>query len=276
MPAAQITLVNLEKAITRTAKSDSSGVDRFPSLAPGNYRVTAIAQGFNKAETTVVLSTNKTRDISLTLGAEGVTQGVTVTTEAPLLNTAETRNQLTLDKHCRRTHILHVPQQQRFSPVSVARSYPITRHFFFSIEPLRSVAANNASTVTFEDPAFVQFAKAAFPNTVGTSIVSNYGVAGSRIRLYRRRPAQLFPVGSAQACGTASTGFLPCGTPVLDQGQFSSSAFRNAVQYNVRLDKYFSKDRLYGTVYRQHLVQGPPTNDPLRPPTTLRRPRLTR
>lgn len=83
--------------MNRTASTDGSGVYRFPSLAPGNYRVTAVAQGFNKAETVIVLSTNETRDVPLKLGAEGVTQGVTVTTEAPLLNTAETRNQLTLD-----------------------------------------------------------------------------------------------------------------------------------------------------------------------------------
>lgn len=389
MPAAQVTLLSLDKAVTRIATSDGSGVYRFPSLAPGNYRLTATAQGFSKGETTVVLSTNETRDVSLTLGAEGATQGVTVTTEAPLLNTAETRNQLTLDKQAfdnlplpgrnfvtlialapgvsgRGTSTdnfnteaandvsangrgangnLYVidglditssvrpgvtnltPNPDSVAEVAIqtntfnvdygrassiqtsittksgsdqyhgfasdyftyqklrtythfARSYrpyhsnnisagiggPIVPNheafFFFSIEPLRSVAANDATTVTFEDPAFIQFAKTAFPNTVGTSIISNYGVQGVANTVIYQTAAQQFPVGSAQACGTASTGFLPCNTPVLDQGQFSSSAFRNAVQYNVRLDKYFSKDRLYGTVYRQHLDTGAPNPRP--------------
>ncbi len=96
MPTAQITLLNVDQNVSHVATSDGSGVYRFPSLAPGNYRLTAIAKGFSKGETAVVLNTNETRDVSLTLGAEGVTQGVTVTAEAPLLNTAETRNQLTL------------------------------------------------------------------------------------------------------------------------------------------------------------------------------------
>lgn len=389
IPATQVTLLNLEKNISRTATSDDSGVYRFPSLAPGNYRVTAAAPGFSNAEMTVVLSTNETRDVSLKLGAQGANQGVTVTAEAPLLNTAETRNQLTLDTRAfdnlplpgrnfvtlialapgvsgRGTTTdnfnteaandvsangrgangnLYVidglditssvrpgvtnltPNPDSVSEVAIqtntfnvdygrassiqtsittksgsdhyhgfasdyftnqklqafthfARAYKpyhsnnisagiggpiVPKHqafFFFSIEPLRSVATNNAATVTFEDPAFVQFAKNTFPTTVGTSIVSNYGVQGIAGTTVSKTAAQLFPVGSAQACDAASTGFLPCGTPVVDQGQFSSSAFRNAVQYNFRLDKYFSADRLYGTVYRQHLDTGSPNQRP--------------
>ena len=389
IPAAQVTLLSLEKNISRTAASDGSGVYRFPSLAPGNYRITTTAQGFNKGEINVVLSTNETRDVSLTLGAEGVTQGITVTAQAPLLNTAETRNQLTLSRQAfdnlplpgrnfvtlialapgvsgrgtttdnfnteaandvsangrgangnlyvidglditssvrpgvtnltpnpdsvaevaiqtntfnvdygrassiqtsittksgsdqyhgfasdyftnqkfqAYTHFARHYQPYHSNNISAGIGGPIIPHhqafFFFSIEPLRSVAANNAATVTFEDPAFIQFAKTAFPNTVGTAIVSSYGVNGIANTTVSKTAAQLFPSGSAQACGTASTGFLPCNTPVIDQGQFSSSAFRNAVQYNVRLDKYFSKDRLYGTVYRQHLDTGSPNQRP--------------
>ena len=164
------------------------------------------------------------------------------------------------------THFARSYQPYHSNNISAGIGGPIVpRHqafFFFSIEPLRSVAANNGATVTFKDPAFIQFAKTAFPNTVGTSILSNYGVSGVENTIVPQTAAQMFPAGSAQACGTASTGFLLCGTPVLDQGAFSSSAFRNAVQYNIRLDKYFSKDRLYGTVYRQHIDTGAPYQRP--------------
>lgn len=40
------------------------------------------------------------------------------------------------------------------------------------------MAANNASIKTFEDPAFIQSAKTAFPSAAGISIVTTCGVAG--------------------------------------------------------------------------------------------------
>ena len=392
IPNADVTLVNLAQSVTRTAKADNSGVYRFPSLAPGEYRITALASGFSKGDATIVLSTNETRDVAVTLGVEGVTQGVTVTTEAPLLNTAETRNQLTLDTKAfdnlplpgrsfiglialapgvsgigtagsfsdnfntetandvsangrgangnlyvvdglditssvlpgvtnltpnpdsiaeasiqtntfgvdygrassiqttvttksgsdqfhgfasdyftnqylqARTHFQTKLPPAHSNNISAGIGGPIVPHheafFFFSIEPLRSSNSTLGQTVTFEDPAFVQFAKANFPNTVGTGLVSNYGVANVGNVAVSQTALSLFGPNSADPCGTAASSFLPCATPVIDSGTFNAASFRNAVQYNVRLDKYFKRDRLYGTVFRQHLNTGGPNVRP--------------
>jgi len=392
IPAANVTLTNIDQNVTRSATTDNSGIYRFPSLAPGNYRVSARSAGFSKGDATIILSTNETRDVPVTLGAEGVTQGVTVTTEAPLLNTAETRNQLTLDTQAfdnlplpgrsflglialapgvsgigtagsfsdnfntetandvsangrgangnlyvvdglditssvlpgvtnltpnpdsiaeasiqtntfgvdygrassiqttvttksgseqfhgfasdyftnqyvqSRTHFQTKLPPSHSNNISAGIGGPIWPHhqafFFFSIEPLRSSNSTLGQTVTFEDPAFIQFAKATFPNTVGTKIVSSYNVANVGNVAVSQTALSLFGPTSATPCGTAASSFLPCATPVIDSGTFNAASFRNAVQYNLRLDKYFKSDRLYGTVYRQHLNTGGPNVRP--------------
>ncbi len=386
---AVVTLKSSTTDASRTAQTDNSGVYRFLSIAPGRYGITAAATGFTAKSTPVNLGTDETRDVDIALAAGSSTQSVTVTSEAPLLNTAETRNQVTLDQKAfdnlplpGRNFITLValapgvsglgtttdnfnteaandvsasgrgangnlyvidglditssvrpgvtnltPNPDSVQEASIQTNtfsvdygrassiqtnittksgsdrlhgfasdyftnqyleaythfarqyapfhsnnisagvggpiYPLRQaYFFFSIEPLRSLTSSLGGTVNFEDPAFVQFAKTAFPNTVGTNILSNYAVRNVAGTAVSQTAATLFPATSATPCGTAASGFLPCGTPVIDTGSFSSSSYRNAVQYNVRLDKAFKSDRLYGTVYRQHLDVGAPNVRP--------------
>jgi hypothetical protein len=383
--SATVTLKSDAQQTSRTAQTDNSGVYRFLSIAPGGYQVTVVAPGFTAKSTPVTLGTDETRDVAISLATGGGTQAITVTSQAPLLNTAETRNQLTLGQQAFNnlplpgrnvvTLIALAPGVSGLgtttdnfnteaandvsangrgangnlyvidglditssvrpgvtnltpNPDSIAEAsiqtntfnvdygrassietnittkagtdqlhgfasdfftnqnfqaythfarkyapyhsnnisagiggpiYPLHQaYFFFAIEPLRSLTSSLGSAVTFEDPAFVQFAQATFPNTVGTNILKNYGVSNVAGASVSQTAAQLFPATSATPCGTASSSFLPCGTPVIDTGSFSSSSYRNAVQYDVRLDKGFKNDRLYGTVYRQHLNVGAP------------------
>ncbi len=55
---------------------------------------------------------------------------------------------------------------------------PIIPHhqffFFFGIEPLRSLTSTGNNVITFESPQFTSFAASAFPNTVGTKLVTTY------------------------------------------------------------------------------------------------------
>ena len=389
VPSAQVTLKSDEQQFTRTVQSDNSGVYRFLSIGPGRYQVTATASGFAPTSTSLVLNTAETRDVAVVLKTGGVSQSVTVTEEAPLLNTAETRNELTLTTKAfddlplpGRNFVtlialapgvsglgttsdnfntetannvsangrgangnLYVidglditssirpgvtnltPNPDSVSEMSIqtntftvdygrassiqtnittkagtdqfhgfasdyftnqrfqaythfARTYapyhsnnisagiggpiyPLRQaYFFFSIEPLRSLNSSLGSQVTFEDPAFVKFAQTVFPNSVGTKLLSTYGVANVANVSVAQRAASVFPASSATPCGTASSSFLPCTTPVFDNGSFSSSSYRNALQYNVRLDKLFKSDRLYATLYRQHLDTGAPNVRP--------------
>jgi len=74
--------------------SDEVGVYRFPSLAPGNYRVTANLQGFvarEAVEVRVGLGQVKRVDFSLPLA--GVAESVTVTAETPLVDVRSTSRQ---------------------------------------------------------------------------------------------------------------------------------------------------------------------------------------
>src|SRR5215831_1227710 len=93
---ATMSLVNVTTQVSATTTSDASGTYRFLSLAPGPYKVTAEAQGFKKAEASVILQTNQTLNVPIALEVGTLQEQVTVSSTAPLVNTAETRNQMTL------------------------------------------------------------------------------------------------------------------------------------------------------------------------------------
>jgi hypothetical protein len=94
--SAKVDLVNAATQVSASTTADASGNYRFLSLAPGEYRITAEAQGFKRAELNVTLQTSQTLDVSITLEVGKLEETVTVTGETPLVNVAETRNQLTL------------------------------------------------------------------------------------------------------------------------------------------------------------------------------------
>ena len=88
---------SVDTAVTQTAFSNVSGVYRFDSLAPGNYTVSTTVQGFSTASVSFNLATDQTRDVPLTLTVEKVASTVTVSTEAPLIDTSDSRFEQTLD-----------------------------------------------------------------------------------------------------------------------------------------------------------------------------------
>jgi hypothetical protein len=94
---ATITLTNADNKVTQATQSDAGGVFRFASLGPGNYIVSATAKGFSTAQTEIVLNAGETRDVPLTVTVGQVATSVTVTTQAALLDTSDSRNQQTLD-----------------------------------------------------------------------------------------------------------------------------------------------------------------------------------
>ena len=141
--------------------------------------------------------------------------------------------------------------------ISAAIGGPILPHhqffFFFAVEPLRSSQAV-INSVTFEDPQFTAFAQRAFPNTLGTQLLTKYTPAQATATGVNQTAAQAF----STTCGTAATAFLPCSTPVIDNGVQTAANYRNGLQYAVRIDKYFKNDRLYGNFFRTTLDTGGP------------------
>jgi hypothetical protein len=94
---AQIILVNTGTGVKQAATSDPSGNYRFVSLAPGNYRISVEAAGFSKSEAEVALLTEQNLNLPISLKVGSATESVVVSTEAPIVDTADSRNQLTLD-----------------------------------------------------------------------------------------------------------------------------------------------------------------------------------
>jgi hypothetical protein len=93
---ASVRLRNADTAVEATTITSGSGNYRFSSLPPGRYLVRAEAGGFQAKEINLTLSTSEIQGINITLAVGGATQAVTVTAEAPILDTDDSRIQATL------------------------------------------------------------------------------------------------------------------------------------------------------------------------------------
>ncbi len=174
-----------------------------------------------------------------------------------------------------------VPQPTPLNPyhvnnMSFTVGGPVIPHkqFFFyaGYEPYLSLSSNGSSLVGYEAPEFVQFAKTAQPNSPEVQLMTKYPASGATTSGVSATAGQLWsnslPSAQQAACeaGTGNLGAaydnIPCGTPVFDVGHFNSSSYYNAKQYNIRLDKYFSKDRIYGNFFRDTINDGGPSIRP--------------
>ncbi len=394
---AKVTLTNTDTKVSQDAISDDSGVYRFVSLAPGPYVVAASASGFGTAQVSFPLSTGETRNVPITLTVGQVASSVTVTSQAPLLDTSDSRNEQTLDNQALQnlplaarnptaligltpgvtgigtgnstnfnpenyidasangrgqngnqyivdgldvtssirpgvlnltpnvdsvaevsvqtntytvdygrassiqtvmttksgTDTYHgfaseyynyqglnargefgIPKPNKVNPYHVnnmsfgAGGPVIPNHkffFFASYEPYLSLASNGGSVQTYEDPAFLAFAQQVQPNSPEVLLMAKYKPTGATTTGVSATAQDVFGAQNLAAntgCATSSTDNIPCSTPVFDHGNFNSSSFNNAKQWNVRIDKYFDKDRIYGNFIRNTISSGSPAIRP--------------
>jgi hypothetical protein len=92
LPGVTLTLRNVESGVVRTAVSEGNGTYRLPGLPPGRYQLIAELQGFASAEitdVTITIGLELQRDI--TMGLRAVQETVTVTAEAPVVETTQTQ-----------------------------------------------------------------------------------------------------------------------------------------------------------------------------------------
>jgi hypothetical protein len=407
---ATVTLTSISTNVQKTTTSNRNGDYRFVSLAPADYKISVKAPGFNGSMVAVTLLTDQTLNLPLELKVGSTSESVTVTAEAPVLDTADSRTHLTIETE----ELSNLPLQGRsmVTLVTVApgvtglgltaggdpfRSRPdnyavetqvdasangrgsvgnmyvvdgmditsdirpgvlnltpnpdaiqetsiqtntfstefgrassvemvmttksgtnqfhgsasdyftnqnlwsltefaagqkyspfhshnfsgtiggpiLPKHqffFFFAIEPLRSTISTANSPQSFEDAQFTAWAQQNFPNTLGTSVLTNYKASGATVTGVAETAAQVFGLSGASACGTAATANIPCSLPMIDNGVFNSSSYRNGLQWNTRIDKYFSKDRIYGNLFRTTLNTGGPA---VRPAFTTTQPFVT-
>ncbi len=391
VPGAAVSVTNLGTGIVQNIKSDGSGAFDFRSLAPAEYRLDVKAQGFSPVSVHLTLQTDQTLNSPVTLSVGGTSSTVNVTTEAPLLNTADSRLQTTLPQN----QIDALPLQGRtvigvntlapgvtgtgqattsgvpdnfnsetyntatangrgfdgnlyildglditssvragvvnmspnpdsvqeialqtntysveygragsiqtaittksgtnrfhgsasyyytakrlwarneFTPVKGYAPFHINNFsgtiggpvwkdhtfLFASVEPLRSVTTSSSS-VTYEAPEFVAWAKANYPNSLGTQLLTQFPVTKASFTGVSKTAASVFPVGSATACGTASTNNLPCSTPLIDSGNSALASPRDGTQWSIRGDQDWHRDRLYISYYNTKLNNGTPS-----------------
>src|SRR5579864_6136791 len=395
VPGAKVVLVNVANRVTAVATTDSAGNFQFLSLAPGNYELSAEAPAFSKTVIPITLDTGQTLNVPIGLKLKTAEATVEVTGEPPVLNTAETRNQMTLETQAVSTLPLagrsmiglvtlapgvsglgtmgggipggpgtpgsgvdnystetavdvsangqgtmsnmyivdgldvtsgirqgvlnltpnpdavqettiqvntfsseygrsssiqmtmttksgsdqfhglasdYFNYQNMFARTermgnasyapfhsnnfSAAVGGPIIPHhqlfFFFSVVPLRSSTSTGNTTINFVDPQFTSWAQTNYPSTLGTKILTTYVPSHLAGVTVSKTANDIFP----GTCGTATTNNLPCSTQMVDSGIFNSTNFRNGTQWNVRVDKYFANDRIYGSFFRTTLNYG--------------------
>jgi outer membrane receptor protein involved in Fe transport len=136
--------------------------------------------------------------------------------------------------------------------------------FFADVEKLWATvaAAGGQGVQQWEAPQFVQWAQTNFPNTIGTQVLTGWPASLLRPNSTVITAQNYSPFLSAQgvsSCGTPVGNpavVIPCNLPILDEGNFAASPYYNALQYNFRLDEYFTQnDRLYLSYYNDSFDQ---------------------
>ena len=88
LPGSRVTAVYAEQQVQRTAETNGEGFYTFNGLPPGEYSVTAEKENVQRlVRSGVVLTVNQNLRVDLALQLGQVTQAVTITGEAPLVDT---------------------------------------------------------------------------------------------------------------------------------------------------------------------------------------------
>jgi hypothetical protein len=88
LPGATVTATNADTGFARSTVTGSDGAFRFPALPIGTYEVQVALEGFSSyTQSDVRINVASTRSLDINLKLASVEETITVTTEAPLLNT---------------------------------------------------------------------------------------------------------------------------------------------------------------------------------------------
>ncbi len=97
VPGASISVAGTENGVKRNAVTDNAGSFSFPQLKPGIYTVQVSAPGFEEQQSKpVVAGLGRTQSVDVVLAIHGLKEDVTVTGDAPLLNTENPNTSSTL------------------------------------------------------------------------------------------------------------------------------------------------------------------------------------
>jgi hypothetical protein len=89
VPGVKVACTNLDTGLARTADTNQAGIFEFPDLPIGQYQIVMTRQGFQTQKTAAIpLVTGQVLGLKLTLQVGDVNQSLTVTAEAPLVQSA--------------------------------------------------------------------------------------------------------------------------------------------------------------------------------------------
>jgi hypothetical protein len=88
VPGAQVSVLNTQTGYTQARQSDADGTYKLPLLPVGQYQLTVEKQGFQKyVQTGIALAVNDNANIDVTMTVGALSEAVTVTGAAPLVET---------------------------------------------------------------------------------------------------------------------------------------------------------------------------------------------
>ncbi len=98
VPGVEVTLTNEQTNISRSTVTNERGEYNFPNIDPGNFVVKATLQGYKTVERAAVrIGTQQFLTLDLTLEVGAITENVTVTGQAPLIDTSNASTGTVLD-----------------------------------------------------------------------------------------------------------------------------------------------------------------------------------
>lgn len=90
LPGANLVAANVDTGVEIRATSDGEGAYSFPLLRPGNYRITAEKQGFQRlVRENVTVNTSERLRLDFRMEVGAVSETVTVTAQTPLLQSEQ-------------------------------------------------------------------------------------------------------------------------------------------------------------------------------------------
>src|SRR5687767_3890196 len=115
LPGATVNVVNQQTNEVATATTNEQGSYTIPFLRPGTYTMTVEMSGFQKyTRTAMTLQVGQTAEVNVTMPVAGVAETVTVSSEAPLLETSRADRGTVIDS----ARIAELPLQSR-SPMAL-------------------------------------------------------------------------------------------------------------------------------------------------------------
>src|SRR5688572_10444221 len=97
LPGTAIEVTNVDTGVSQQLTTNGSGYFEAPLLQPGNYQVTVSLEGFKKATRAIALGVGQQVNLPFQLEIGGINETITVTGQAPLLDTTSVSSAQTFD-----------------------------------------------------------------------------------------------------------------------------------------------------------------------------------